>query len=372
MAILTTGNTFSTGQQVTANSLNAAVNSAAFAAGAIDTATMQFVGTNDQIGIKDLGVSTSKIAALAVTGAKIAETTITPTKLSAGAPAWTETTLTVANRLDFAPANSTATAGTYGRAATTGLITVSMTAHGMVTGNVALLDFSENAGVAATDGSYAITRIDDNSFTVVDTVASPTAIAAGTVVSRTNYYGNATIRGSATVAGALSVTGALSVAGSEIKQLTSATALSPTSGLVLDFTIPSYVKRISVTFVDLSHTGGTVVTSDYLIQLIDSSVQSSGYVNSYASTSGGSNTSTAGFIQTKGSQATTAATLSGCTVLYKHSGNTWFSCGNLLGNLIPTVSHGSKTLSSSITGLRITTVGGTINFDAGSVNIMYE
>jgi len=210
MAILTTGNTFSTGQQVTATSLNAAVNGSSFLDGAIDPATMQFFQTSpkEQIGIKDLGVTAAKIANLTVTGAKIADATIAPAKLSAGAPAWTATTLNVANSLDFALANSTATAGTYGRAVTTGLITVTMNGHGMVTGNVALLDFSDNgSGSSGTDGSYVITRIDDNSFTVVDTAASPTEIAAGTVVSRTNYYGNATIRGSATVAGTLSLTG---------------------------------------------------------------------------------------------------------------------------------------------------------------------
>jgi len=380
MAILTSGNTFSTGQQVLATSLNAAVNNAAFAAGAIDAATMQFLGTNDQIGIKDSGVSTAKIAALAVTGAKIAETTITPTKLSAGAPAWTATTLNVANSLDFSTANSTATAGTYGRAATTGLITVTMNGHGMVTGNVALLDFSENAGVAATDGSYAITRIDDNSFTVVDTVASPTAIAAGTVVSRTNYYGNATIRGSGSVTGNLSVTGsatvtgALSVPEGAIKPLVRATAQA-TSGLTsINFTsIPSWVKRITIMFSGVS-TAGTGSLIFIRIGSSSGGIETSGYISHGAVISGsgvGSLDQVSGFHFSNSNSI--VFSLSGSFTLCNISGNTWvFSGSARQANNFITFGAGEKTLSSLLDRLSLTTSVAADTFDAGSVNIMYE
>jgi hypothetical protein len=336
---------------------------------------MQFVGTNDQIGIKDSGVSTGKIAALAVTGAKIAETTITPTKLSAGAPAWTATTLNVANSLDFSTANSTATAGTYGRAATTGLITVTMNGHGMVTGNVALLNFEDVGGVSGTDGSYAITRIDDNSFTVVDTAASPTAIAAGTAVSRTNYYGNSTVRGSESVAGNLSVTGALSVAGGLIKPITFATAQSPTANTVafVDFNlIPSYVRRITLSFSDLSGNG----TSQFQVRLATSSgVETSGYVGLSNDANGGNNAITNGF--QLGSQNTSAAAntlIAGSLVIYKpFNENTWFCVGGVSNNSgLFTNIIGTKTLSSTLTGVRITTSGGVNLIDSGKFNIMYE
>jgi len=387
MAILTSGNTFSTGQQVLATSLNAAVNNAAFAAGAIDVATMQFLGTNDQIGIKDLGVTAAKIANLTVTGAKIADATITPAKLSAGAPAWTATTLNVANSLDFALANSTATAGTYGRAVTTGLITVTMTAHGMVTGNIALLDFSENAGVAATDGSYVITRIDDNSFTVVDTAASPTAIAAGTVVSRTNYYGNATIRGSgsvtgnlsvtgsATVAGALSVTGALSVAGSEIRPLTNATAQTP-SGTAVNFNnIPSSVKRITVLFRLVQSSGA----NNIVVQLGTGTSGSPVYVttnyaggSSYIATAGVNGAFfTNGFGIFKNSSTTN---ISGSIIITNLSGNTWTASGVLSSNsfILNYLSSGAIDLTAALTQLRVITTSTDTFVSSGSINIMYE
>lgn len=67
MAILVTGNTFATGDNVTAATLNAAVNSATFDTGAVDNATTQLSG--GAIIVKDGG--------------------ITPAKLSTGGPSWT-------------------------------------------------------------------------------------------------------------------------------------------------------------------------------------------------------------------------------------------------------------------------------------------
>lgn len=67
MAILTTGNTYVDNDQVTAATLNAAINSATFAAGATDGATTQLSG--GQIIVRDGGIS--------------------PAKLSTGGPIWT-------------------------------------------------------------------------------------------------------------------------------------------------------------------------------------------------------------------------------------------------------------------------------------------
>ena len=381
MAILTTGNTFSTGQQVLAASLNAAVNSAAFASGAIDIATMQFVGTNDQIGIKDSGVSTAKIAALAVTAAKIAETTITPTKLSAGAPAWTATTLNVTNSLDFSPV-TTAASGTYGRSGT--LVTISgMTGHGMVTGNVATLAFSAGTGGTATNGAYPVTVTDANTFTITDTASG--TITGTPSVSRTNYYGNSTVRGSesvtgnlsvtgntaitgsATVAGALSVTGALSIAGNEVRQLTLGTEQA-TSGTAVVFTsIPSWVKRITVIFKSVS----TNQTANLLIQLgYGSTIENADYF-SVAGDSSGQVTSSEGFLITKSNSSTTG--VGGIVTMHKaFSDNTWVYSGNVLANSLSNSSAGQKTLSSALTKFHIISVGGTATFDLGSINILYE
>ena len=59
MSILNTGNTFSTGDQVTAASLNKVVNDATFASGAVDGATTILSG--GKIAVKDGGVTAAKL-----------------------------------------------------------------------------------------------------------------------------------------------------------------------------------------------------------------------------------------------------------------------------------------------------------------------
>jgi hypothetical protein len=49
-----------------------------------------------------------------------------------------------------------------------------------------------------------------------------------------------------------------------------------------------------------------------------------------------------------------------------------FFCKHFYLQDIVSSSAGSKSLSATLDRIRITTVGGTDTFDAGSVNIMYE
>ena len=60
MAVLTTGNTFANGDQVTATNLNAAVNSSIFASGAVDTITTYL--NSGAISVKDGGITAAKLA----------------------------------------------------------------------------------------------------------------------------------------------------------------------------------------------------------------------------------------------------------------------------------------------------------------------
>ena len=63
MAILSKGTTFATGNQVTAANLNALVDSATFASGAVDNTTTELDSSSPQkIIVKDLGITTSKLA----------------------------------------------------------------------------------------------------------------------------------------------------------------------------------------------------------------------------------------------------------------------------------------------------------------------
>jgi hypothetical protein len=74
--------------------------------------------------------------------------------------------------------------GTYSRGGT--LITVTMTAHGMTTGQRVELDFTTGAG---TDGSYIVTVVDANTFQVTDT-ASGTTSGNVTRLTWLRYGGN--------------------------------------------------------------------------------------------------------------------------------------------------------------------------------------
>jgi hypothetical protein len=69
---------------------------------------------------------------------------------------------------------------TYAQAANT--VTVTKTAHGLITGDVIGIHFLSNAGVSATDGTYAITKTGADTFTVTDinsrTITSTAAVYA--------------------------------------------------------------------------------------------------------------------------------------------------------------------------------------------------
>ena len=63
MAILSKGTDFTTGDQVTAANLDALVDNATFASGAVDnTSTALDASSPQKIIVKDLGISTSKLA----------------------------------------------------------------------------------------------------------------------------------------------------------------------------------------------------------------------------------------------------------------------------------------------------------------------
>jgi hypothetical protein len=76
---------------------------------------------------------------------------------------------------------------TYGRSAT--LVTVSKTAHGLVTGNIVGIHFVAGSGGAATDGNYSITRVDADSFTLNDiNTGTITGTPAALYVSGANRW----------------------------------------------------------------------------------------------------------------------------------------------------------------------------------------
>ena len=79
MAILSKGTTYADGTQVTATNLNALVDSATFASGAVDDSTTQL--SSGAVIVKDLGIAAGKIATNAVTTVKILDSNVTKAKI---------------------------------------------------------------------------------------------------------------------------------------------------------------------------------------------------------------------------------------------------------------------------------------------------
>lgn len=88
-------------------------------------------------------------------------------------------------------ANNTTQSGTYGRAATT--VTVTITNHGLTTGDRVWLDFSAGTGGTATDNVYSVTVSDANTFTVTDSATgsitgSPAVVMYADILMEADAY----------------------------------------------------------------------------------------------------------------------------------------------------------------------------------------
>lgn len=166
------------------------------------------------------------------------------------------------------------------------------------------------------------------------------------------------------VAGSNTVT--LPAATGTVSLLTQATSVSA-SGTSVDFTgIPSWAKRITVMLAGVSTSG----TSNILIQIGDSGgIEDAGYLST-SDASGVIANSTSGFVIRT---ASASNVMSGHMILTPINGNLWISSSVLKQNTtVVMAGAGDKTLSDTLTQVRITTVNGTDTFDAGTINIMYE
>lgn len=172
----------------------------------------------------------------------------------------------------------------------------------------------------------------------------------------------------------VTATGTVSAGGKVILPITPATALAATSGTSLDFTgIPTTANRVTILFNGVSTSG----TSPIIIQGGAGSIETTGYLGSAASVSSGGaigvSTPSNGFQIGAGSQAATFVR-HGMVRLQRITGNIWAVEGSLGQSdtaQILSVS-GAKTFGGALDRVRITTVGGTDTFDAGSVNIAWE
>lgn len=156
--------------------------------------------------------------------------------------------------------------------------------------------------------------------------------------------------------------------------ITLGTVQASTSGTQIDFTgIPSWAKRVTVMFNGVSTSG----TSPVQIQLGDSGgIETAGYdsVASYSNVATAFTTSTTGFICDASAVALAASIRRGAYVISLIDGTTFVGSGSIANftTNITCACGGSKTLSAPLDRIRITTVGGTDTFDAGTINIMWE
>lgn len=164
--------------------------------------------------------------------------------------------------------------------------------------------------------------------------------------------------------------GTLSWSGS----LTLGTAQNSTSGTNIDFTgIPSWAKRITIVFSGVSTNGSNLV----IVQVGTSSgVVTTGYTGASA----GSLSANTPLVVNLSSGLPISPDGSASYVRHGHiiitpvSGNTWVFSGSSgdSGTLRAFWYGGTIALAAALDRVRITTVGGTDTFDAGSINIMYE
>ena len=152
----------------------------------------------------------------------------------------------------------------------------------------------------------------------------------------------------------------------------SGTEQATTSGTSKDFTsIPSWAKIITVQFIGVS----VDASSDIIVQIGDSGgIETTGYLGAAWTSNTNNQNYTDGF--------SPAAVINAATVIHgtmtisleNGTANTWVASSQVAFSDSASMSFGSgsKSLSAALDRVRITTQGGTANFDAGSINILYE
>ena len=94
-------------------------------------------------------------------------------------------TATAGQLIVFDTITAPVTTATYGRSGNT--VTIAQTSHGLANGQVIGIDFAAGTGGTATNGNYAITVVNANSFTVTD-INSGTITASPTLVYSTGKW----------------------------------------------------------------------------------------------------------------------------------------------------------------------------------------
>jgi hypothetical protein len=121
-------------------------------------------------------VATANILDANVTTAKILDANVTAPKLS-GAQTGTAPIYGVRAWVNFDATQNADVAGTFSRSGTT--VTITVTGHGLIAGNLIFIDYNAGTGTVAPDGLYVVASVTDaNTFTVT---SAASATGTGTV-----------------------------------------------------------------------------------------------------------------------------------------------------------------------------------------------
>ncbi|HET8685964.1 MAG TPA: hypothetical protein VFM18_04790 [Methanosarcina sp.] len=232
-----------------------------------------------------------------------------------------------------------------------------------------------SGGVAPTDAATVLSNIGAQ--------AAATAINTGNIASQhvalADNATNATNATNASVAPYSGLTGIpaniAAVGGTDsICKIKQATAQASTSGTSINFSsIPSWVKEISIGIVGVSTSG----SNQLIVQIgTGGTPTTTGYLScgAYAGTTNTvvSNTVTTGF-STEGPSGA-AVTRHGIITLLNLGSNVWAMSSTQArsDSAYVHVGAGSITLGGVLDYIRITSVGSTDTFDAGTINIVYK
>lgn len=247
-----------------------------------------------------------------------------------------------------------------------------------ITGTTTITGFTVAIGQLYFVRFNAALTLTNNASIITQTGANITTDAGATCMLRATAGNTVEVLSYVPGAGTVSLSGDQTIAG--VKTFSTqpvlpqapvlGTAVATTSGTSIDFTgIPSWVKKVTVLFDGVSTNG----TSLILFRLGAGSAQTTGYTAQAWSASGTGGLLTSGFYLA-GSVAA-ANSYTGCITFVKITGDTWIGTGIHNIDNASNVGYqlsGKVALSGTLDMIRLTTVGGTDTFDAGTCNILYE
>jgi hypothetical protein len=126
-------------------------------------------------------VATANILDANITTAKILDANVTAPKLS-GAQTGTAPIYGVRAWANFDATTNTDVAGTFSRSGTT--VTVTVTGHGLIAGNLVFIDFSAGTGTVAPDGLYQVATVTDANVFTVTSAASATGTGTASLLRK--------------------------------------------------------------------------------------------------------------------------------------------------------------------------------------------